>query len=179
MSNKMLWKRLIFIMITVTIAFVVQTTLLKMIPYYNISANLLLICVCSFGLLYGRSYGLWIGFAAGLLSDLFYGGGIVGIYSLVYMYIGFLNGLLSDVLLKDVVSVPILFILGSEIFYHAYVYIFTYSLRNRLNLFQYVKTVMIPELLLTLVGMIIIYGILLSVSNLLEEAKEKGEGRLA
>lgn len=178
MSKKHLIKRILFVLAAILAAFVLQTTLLKNIPYVNIAPNLLLIVVCTFGLLCGRVQGMWIGFACGLLVDLFYGGSILGLYALVYMYIGFFNGLLSEVLLKDVVLVPMIFCFCSEIAYHGYVYVFTYLLRRRLAVLEYVKTVMLPELVLTMVFMIFLYGFLLWIHRLLTEAERKGENRI-
>lgn len=174
-KRKYLLLRVIFVVTGVLLLFALQTAVLARIPYLNIVPNLVLCAVCSFGILRGRRRGLWIGFASGLLVDIFYGGPMIGFFALIYMYIGFLNGLFSRFILKDMVAVPLIFVSGSEVLYHLYVYVFSYLLRRRLGFFDYFKGIMIPEFVLTLVFMLILYGVLESINSRIKNAERKGE----
>ena len=52
-----------------------------------------------YSLLKGRRAGLIFGFFAGLLIDLFNGyENVIGINALIYMYIGFVNGIFKDII---------------------------------------------------------------------------------
>ena len=100
---------------------------------------------------------------------------MIGFFALIYMYIGFLNGLFSKIVLKDMVMVPFIFVTGSEFLYHLYVYLFSYLLRRRLGFLEYVKGIMIPEFALTIVFMLVLYGILESINSRIKHAERKGE----
>ena len=66
-------KRRIVLFIIITLCFVLQTTLFKTLSFANISPNLLIIAVSSFGFMRGKKEGLWVGFFCGLLIDIFCG----------------------------------------------------------------------------------------------------------
>jgi rod shape-determining protein MreD len=178
-KRKYLLLRIIFVVSGVLFLFVLQTALLARIPYLNIVPNLVLAAVSSFGILRGRRRGLWIGFASGLLVDIFYGGPMIGFFALIYMYIGFLNGLFSRFILKDMAVVPLIFFSCSEVVYHLYVYVFSYLLRRRLGFFDYLKGIMIPEFVLSLVFMLVLYGVLEAINSRIKNAERKGEMTIA
>ena len=54
----------------------------KALTFANISPNLLIIAVSSFGFMRGRKEGMWVGFFCGLLIDIFFGN-LIGIYALI------------------------------------------------------------------------------------------------
>ena len=76
--------------IIIAICFLLQTTLFQALSFASISPNLLIIVVSSFGFMRGKKEGMYIGFACGLLLDIF-GSGILGFYALLHMYIGYIN----------------------------------------------------------------------------------------
>ena len=126
----------------------------------------------------GRSEGLYVGFLCGLLMDLFYGD-IIGFYTLIFIYVGYINGIVSNYLVTDIVLLPMGLCLFSELFYNGYIYIFGFLLRNRLNVIQYVQTVILPETVLTMIFTIFVYGILLTVNKKLEAIEKKGADKFA
>ncbi len=67
-------KRKITVTIIVIICFLLQCTLFKALSIASISPNLLIIVTSSFGFMRGKKDGMLIGFFAGLLIDIFYGG---------------------------------------------------------------------------------------------------------
>ena len=84
--------RKIVLFFIISIFFVLQTTTLHTLAFANITPNLLIIVVASFGLMRGKAEGMYIGFFSGLLIDIFCGF-YLGIYALLYMYVGYLTGL--------------------------------------------------------------------------------------
>lgn len=116
-------RRRIVLFIIITLCFVLQTTLFKTLSFANISPNLLIIAVSSFGFMRGKKEGLWVGFFCGLLIDIFCGK-YIGLYALIYMYIGFINGLFQKRFYPDDIKLPMLLIGGSDLFYNLVVYFF-------------------------------------------------------
>ena len=171
-------RRIIAVAIIILASFLLQTTVLQWIPYLEITPNILLIVTFSFGFMRGRSEGLYVGFLCGLLMDLFYGD-IIGFYTLIFIYVGYINGIVSNYLVTDIVLLPMGLCLFSELFYNGYIYIFGFLLRNRLNVIQYVQTVILPETVLTMIFTIFVYGILLTINKKLEAIEKKGADKFA
>ena len=171
-------RRIIAVAIIILASFLLQTTVLQWIPYLEITPNILLIVTFSFGFMRGRSEGLYVRFLCGLLMDLFYGD-IIGFYTLIFIYVGYINGIVSNYLVTDIVLLPMGLCLFSELFYNGYIYIFGFLLRNRLNVIQYVQTVILPETVLTMIFTIFVYGILLTVNKKLEAIEKKGADKFA
>ena len=92
-------RRRIVLFIIITLCFVLQTTLFKTLSFANISPNLLIIAVSSFGFMRGKKEGLWVGFFCGLLIDIFCGK-YIGLYALIYMYIGFIKWIIPEKILS-------------------------------------------------------------------------------
>ena len=178
MKKKYLILRIAILVVAVMLTFVLQTTVLQQIPYVTIQPNLLLIIVCSVGLIRDKSKGMWVGFFSGLLVDIFFGGEVLGIYALIYTFIGYFSGLLSSILLKDTVPVAMIFCFGSEVLYHGYVYVFTYLLRKRFEFPIYLRTVVLPELVTTMICMLVIYGLGLLLDSFITDKERKGDNRL-
>ena len=66
-------RRKIAIAILLIVCFILQTTVFKVLAVAGISPNLLIIVTAAFGFMRGRKEGMFVGFFAGLLIDLFYG----------------------------------------------------------------------------------------------------------
>ena len=88
------WLRLLFYVFSILLAFLIQTSVFPLIPFLSASPNLLLILTFSFGFLHGSLPGMLYGLGAGLLMDMFYSGPF-GFYSLIFIFIGYVNGFFS------------------------------------------------------------------------------------
>lgn len=64
-------KRNIFIVITVLLCFILQSTVFRWLAFGGIAPNLLVIITATFGFMCGQKCGLWVGFFSGLLYDIF------------------------------------------------------------------------------------------------------------
>ena len=65
--------RKIVLFFIISICFVLQTTVFPSIDFVNITPNLLIIVVASFGMMRGKKEGMILGFFSGLLIDIFCG----------------------------------------------------------------------------------------------------------
>ena len=141
-------RRRIVLFIIITLCFLLQTTLFKTLSFANISPNLLIIAVSSFC------------------------GNYIGLYALIYMYIGFINGLFQKRFYPDDIKLPMLLIGGSDLFYNLVVYFFMFLLRGRFSFLYYLKSIIIPEFVYTMVISILLYLVFLKLNQKLE-AHEK------
>ena len=154
----------VFAGVSILLGFLLQTTVLPMIPFLSSVPNLLLIVTMTFAILKGRREGMAVGLISGLLLDVA-GGGIIGFYGLIYLYIGYLNGLLKRFLTEDLILIPMGLCIMDEILYGIYVFVFHYLVRGKLDFASYLSRSMMPELVITLIFTIFVYGILMYISH--------------
>lgn len=150
----------------------IQVTLINTIPYIETAPNLLLILTFSVGILRGSTEGILTGFVAGLLSDMFVGQ-YLGFTSIPFMYIGYLSGFPYQRLTIDVPIVPVIASFIAEFCYHFYIFVFRFVIRNRLNFGLYFQTIIMPEMVLTIIFSIILFGLLYYGNQYLEENEKR------
>ena len=126
-------RRKIIVFILIAVCYLLQTTLFSALSFASISPNLLIIVVSAFGFMRGRKEGLFIGFFCGLLLDI-WNGGILGFYSLVYMYIGYINGMFRKLFYPEDIKLPMLLIAGSDLSCNLFIYFILFLFRNRYDL---------------------------------------------
>lgn len=165
--------RKITLFLIISICFLLQTTLFQALSFANIAPNLLVIVVSSFGFMRGRKEGMFVGFFCGLLIDIFFGF-YLGIYALLYMYIGYINGFFRKRFYPDDIRLPMLLIGASDISCNLMIYILMFILRSRLNFLYYLRAIIIPEFIYTMVITIFLYYILLKINVKLEVHEKKG-----
>ena len=155
-------RRKIVLFIIIAICFLLQTTVFRALTFANIGPNLLIIVVSSFGLMRGKKEGLWVGFFCGLLIDIFFGFYLGG-YALLYMYIGYINGLFKK-----------RFLIGSsDIVNNLIIYIVMFFMRSRFSFWYYFTSIILPEFVYTMVITIFLYFILLKINQKLEEHEKR------
>lgn len=167
-------RRKIILALLIIVTFILQSTVFKALSIASISPNLLLILTVSFGFMGGKKVGLFVGFFSGLMIDLFYGN-LFGFYALVYMYVGFLNGSLYKIYYDEDIKVPILLVAVSDFVYGTVIYVLQFMLRGRLNYFGYLKHIIIPEMVYTLVITVVLYRIFFRINQYLFEYESKGQ----
>lgn len=158
--------------------FLLQSNIGRMIPFLTAVPNLMLIVTFSVGFLRGRMWGMLTGLGCGLLLDAF-SGDVLGYYTLILIYIGYFNGLFTRILAHDMVVMPVLLCVVNELFYSVYIYVFSFLLFGRVNILDYLKNPVLPELLMTTIATIILYGVIMAADRKLTEAEKKGEKRFA
>ena len=88
------------------------------------------------------------------------------------MYIGYINGKFSRIFYPEDIKLPIALIIVSDISYGVICYILLFLLRGRFDFSYYLKSVILPEAIYTIVITIFIYPLILKINQLLE-AREK------
>ena len=140
----------------IIISFLLQTTAMPAIAIADISPNLILIIVAFCGYINGRTAGLYAGFFAGLLIDFQYNT-IIGLYALIYMLVAYLCGFCHKIYFRDDTTMPIAIIFISDFIYGILEYIFNFAFRNKLEFTFYIKRIIMPELLYTIILAIVLY----------------------
>ena len=113
--------------------YILQTSLLPLISYNGVSPNLMLLLTVSVAFLLGHRYGVFMGFAAGLLQDLT-SGSYFGCVTFSYMLIGLLCGKFSDQIFKDQFILPMISSLFTSTIHYSIMVMFIYLLGYHLNL---------------------------------------------
>ncbi len=165
-------KRVIVEILIIIIAFILQSTVFRTISLGGIVPNLLIIITSAFGIMRGRKEGMLTGFVCGLLIDIFFGS-IIGFYALVYMVIGYLNGIFQSLFYPEDVKLPMILISLSEVVYCFICYVFLFLLRSRLHLGYYIVHIILPEIVYTIVATIVLYRGILYVNEWLETPENR------
>lgn len=173
---RLVMKRKITVFIIITICFLLQTTLFKTLSFASISPNLLIVAVSAFGFMRGRKEGMFIGFFTGLLLDIF-SSSILGMNALLYMYIGYINGMFRKRFYPEDIKLPMLLIAGSDLSCNLIIYFFLFLFRNRYDFNYYFLHLMIPELVYTMFVTIFLYFIILKVNRWLEAIEKRSESK--
>lgn len=167
-------RRKLIIALLIILTFIIQTTIFKTLTVASVAPNLLLILTVTFGFMRGKKSGIWIGFFCGLCIDLLYSG-TVGMNTLIYMYIGYLNGFLYKVFYDEDIKVPVILIGLSDFVYCVITYILQFLMRVRLDFMGYFQHIIIPEMVYTIVISIIIYRPLYKLNKKLVENEMEGQ----
>ncbi len=167
-------RRVLIIFFLIIISFLLQSVLFS---FQNISGtvpNLLLILTMSFGIMRGRREGLLTGFVCGFLYDIFFSS-LIGPYMFLFMIIGYLNGSFHKEFLMEDVMMPVFIITVDEFVFCFVEYILTFLLRNRTNIFFYVRKVFFPQILYTVIITIIIYRLYVWINKAIKKRVEENE----
>jgi len=164
--------RKIVLFIIISICFVLQTTAFQSIPFMNVAPNLLIIVVASFGMMRGKTEGMYIGFFSGLLIDIFCGF-YLGIYALLYMYVGFLTGFFQKRFYPEDIKLPLVIVAASDLFTNIIIYLILFLTRSRYDFGYYFGNVIFPELIYTTIITIFFYLLLLKINQKLEAYEKR------
>lgn len=165
-------KRIVSIILVIIICFVLQTTIFQTLSLADVSPNLLLIVTVAYGYMSGEKEGIWVGLICGLLMDLFFGS-VVGLYALFLMIIGFLNGILNKIYYTDDLIIPLVIISVSDLLYDFFYYVVEFLLRGRLNFLFYVRRIIIPEMVYTVLISVVLYKLLHTLNGYLRLADKR------
>lgn len=165
-------KRRIIIFFLIFICFILQCTVLPAVSIASIKPNILIILAASFGLMGGKREGIFVGFVSGLLMDIFFPG-IIGFNTLILTYIGYLNGFCYRIFYDDDIKMPVILIAASDFSYGILVYVFQFLLRGRVDFFFYLRRIIIPEVIFTMLVTILCYRFLLALNRKLGQAEQR------
>ena len=156
-------RRKVNVFIIIAICFLLQTTLFQALSFASISPNLLIIVVSSFGFMRGKKEGMYIGFACGLLLDIFGS--------------GYINGCFRKMFYPEDLKLPMLLIAGSDLGCNLLIYFFLFLFRNRYHFQYYLWNIMLPELVYTMLITIFLYVIILKVNQRLETLEKRSASK--
>ena len=157
-------QRKVTMLFLILISIILQSTVCQMIAIGSIKPNLLIILTVSFGLMRGRRDGLLTGFFCGLSSDLFFSS-IIGFHALLYMFVGYFSGYFYRIFYDDDIKTPIFLISICDLVYGILQYGFMFLLRGRIHFFFYLKRIILPEVIYTLLITIFCYQILYKINK--------------
>ena len=146
-------KRILICAVLITVCFLLETTVFQKLAFASIIPNLLIIVTSSFGFMRGQKEGMIIGFFCGLLKDIL-GGNLLGFYALIYMLIGYGNG-----------------------FFQRVFYDVLFMLKSDFHFLNYLRHVIMPELVYTILVTLVLYQIILHINRRLEEEEKRSASR--
>ena len=161
-------KRAAAYLILVLTVFLVQNNIFAASPLIVTVPNLLLILVFSVGFMRGSIEGMLIGFACGLLSDIFFGT-TIGFSALLYAVLGYGMGFLGKLYFTEFVDMPLLLCFFSNLVYHLGTYLFAFLLEGRHGFGTYLSRIALPELLYTGLMTLVLYPLFRKTENLIEK----------
>ena len=167
-------KRKIVIALMIIVCFLLQSTLFQSLSLASISPNLLIILTSAYGFMKGKKEGMAVGFFCGLLEDIFFGR-LLGMHALIYMYIGYANGYFNQIFYGEDIKLPMALISASELAYGLGTYLIMFLMRSRFDFFYYLKRIILPELLYTIIVTLFVYRIIYMIDQKLEKNKDLKE----
>lgn len=165
-------KRRISTIIIIILSFLLWTTTLQSLKLANVAPNIMLILVVCYAYMRGRTSGLFTGFFCGLLSDMMYGT-VIGLYAFGLMTIGFLCGHSQKVYFTDNYILPCVLVGISDFAYGIYYYVTEFLVRGRLDFQFYFLTVILPEMIYTMLLTFVVFRLLNLLENRLTEKREE------
>lgn len=167
-------KRKIVIALMIIVCFLLQSTLFQSLSLASISPNLLIILTSAYGFMKGKKEGMAVGFFCGLLEDIFFGR-LLGMHALIYMYIGYANGYFNQIFYGEDIKLPMALISTSELAYGLGMYLIMFLMRSRFDFFYYLRRIILPELLYTIIVTLFVYRIIYMIDQKLEKKKDLKE----
>ncbi len=146
------------------VCYLLQTTLFKHLQLAGVVPNMLLILTVSSSYVRGQKDGLITGFLCGLMSDMLFGS-VIGLHALLYMITGYITGYTYNVYLRNYFF--ILLIIGiSDLFYGFIYYVFEFLTRGRFSILYYLRHIILPEAVYTMLVATLFFKLFLLVNRL-------------
>lgn len=141
-----------------------------------VTPNLMIIVTSSFGFMRGKKEGMVVGFVSGLLIDILFHD-LVGFYALIYTLLGYANGFFKKIFYDDDIKLPLILIATSDFLYGNIVCVFMFIMRSRFNYFYYLWNIIVPELIYTILVTLILYQIILYINKKLESEEKRSASK--
>lgn len=164
--------RIFFVFVVIFINFIFENTLLANTAFFGISPNTAIIVIVSFAVMRQEYEGAIIGFIIGLLVDILFGN-VVGLNALFYMLIGFLAGKPFKEFYLENYVLPFLLVGIFTILYNFFYYIINFLFRARLDLASYFLRIILPETIINIIITVPIYCILFLVNYKIEKIENE------
>lgn len=150
--------------------FVLQTSILPLMAYHGITADLMLLLTVSFAFLRGAKQGAFMGFSVGLMQDLATGT-YFGVNTLARTLMGLLFGQFSDRVFKEQFFLPVLASVAVTILNYFILALLMVLLGYRFNLESHMQQMLVPMLLYQLAFAYPVHYLTYRLDKRLEEKK--------
>ena len=101
----------------------------------------------------------------------------IGFYALIYMLLGYINGFFNRIFYPEDIKLPIFLIGASDFIYGNVICILKFIMRSRFNYLYYLNSIIIPELIYTILVTIILYQIILKINESLEAIEKRSASK--
>lgn len=165
-------KRLLIWFVIIVISFLLQTNVFQYVALAGVVPNLFIILIVSVAYMRGQNEAMAIAFVCGILIDFLYGD-VIGLYTLFYIVIAYINGYFHRIYYDEDFTIPIILIGISDFVYNFLTYIANFLLRNRLDLWYYISRIILPEMVYTILISILMYKVLHSINGWVNRYLEK------
>lgn len=169
-------KRKIITIGIIIICFLLECTVFQKLSFASITPNLMIIVTATFGFMRGKKEGLIVGFISGLLIDIMFGD-LIGFYALIYTVLGYANGYFRRIFYSDDIKLPLVLIAASDFIYGHLVCLFMFIMRSRFNYFYYLGTIILPELIYTILITLGLYQVILFINKKLEDEEKRSASK--
>ena len=167
-------RRIIVNIAFIIFAFSLQICIFPFIPFLYAAPNLLIILTFTYGFSLGVEEGMLYGVICGILMDLYFSGPF-GFFTLLFLWIGFVNGKLTAYFYEEYIFLPFIVCTISEIMYNVFIYIFRFFIREKYDVLYYLKNILIPEVIITRIFTLLLYRFLLWYNKKLRVLDSRGK----
>lgn len=169
-------RRPLVLAVIILVCFLLETTVFQNFSFATITPNLLIVVTSSFGFMRGQKEGMLVGFFSGLLIDIFFSE-YMGFYALIYMILGYVNGFFNRIFYPEDIKLPLFLIAASDFIYGNIICVTMFIMRSRFDYSYYLKSIIIPELIYTILVTLVLYQIVLKINEALETVEKRSASR--
>ena len=152
--------------------FVIQATLFPHIAILGITPNTALLLIVSLCVLRSDLESAAAGAFAGLLQDLFFSR-VLGLYTLIGLLIGYFFGKPFKNFYRENYWLPLLLSLLGCFLSDFAVYVFFFLFRGKTDLWYYIRWVILPGAIYTVILSLPVYRLIYSLNRLLEAQERR------
>lgn len=165
-------KRKLVMAVLIIVCLILQQSVFEFLSIGSITPNLLIILICTFGLIRGRRTGMFTGLVCGLLLDIVQGS-YLGLHGLIYMYVGYCCGFCYRIFYDDDIKTALILTGIADIVYNLFLYLTQFLLRGRTDILFYLRRIIIPEVLYTLIITLVLYRFCYWINKKLEQTEQR------
>ncbi len=169
-------KRPLITALIIVACFLLETTVFQEISIASIVPNLMIVVTAAFGVMRGKRSGMLVGFFSGLLMDVFFGE-LLGVFALVYMLLGYINGYFKRIFYPEDIKLPLFLVGASDLILGHLIYLFYFVMRSRFDYGYYLGNIIIPELIFTLLITLVLYPIILKINQKMEVQEKRSASK--